>query len=489
MSVEESSVVIETMTSNTKAKQNRRNSFGSSIHNAELENYINQNIMGYGTSGEPVANTRSVESSEMFGYAPSFDGYLDIRFSIHVPCDHTMKDCRLEIDGEQQGRLESLVMLYLCSQGVELVISTAPTSLIQVCPFKNDQSGSSFSAKANAIGSAVLGENGKETTEHLIVWNLPRFQTATFAFDEHPEYSKTVLDMATDTSLYVSKEPLEYFTQLTFTYPVYQWGSEDPSIVEALQDGFDDGVISSGTLNSLLPWPDSIAAPTGDEPYVFWNEPLPGPVPFFDTTLPVDVGTLMHWIGIGLMAANTLCFMLLSLMSYRRQRRLEVWTKQENNRRKYEASSQSGLQTDYLDTEAGISAILMESKHYALAKSGGVDALYQQDGARASGTGDRNISGVEVDLKMVDHPNKLLTHTQSMNRYENRRATKKPRGKEEDLLARARYRSAPAQGVSTAWYSSDHLLNSGDDEDDSYDDELNLAPVQRATGNKEQGEC
>ena len=477
MSVENPSVVIGTLLAHTKKKQNRRSSFGSSVQNAKIQNYIQHNIASNGTP-----STRSMEFDTMSGYVPSFAGYLDIGFSIHVPCDHTMIDCRLAMEEEQQERLESLVMLYLCSQDIEMVISTAPNSLIHVCPFNSDNGRSSRTTSSESI---ILGEsNGDEPTEPMIVWNLPKFDTETLAFDEHPEDSKTVLDMATNSSMYVSKDTLQYFTRITFTYPVYQWGSNDPSIADAIQDGFDDGVIFAGMLDSLLPWPDAIAAPIGGEPYIFWNEPLPAPPRFYDTTLPQRTGTILRRLGMFLMIANTLVCVLLPLLAHRRKRRLNAWAKQEDDRRMHEASSQQ-MPSDYLDTEAGVSAILLESRHYAQANNTGVEALHHQH--RSNGTRDRNISGVEVDLKMVDHPSHLMIRNQSRAH-----SPKSPEEKEEDLLARARYRSAPSQGVRAQWYSSDHLLNS----DDDYDDETDLQildltppPPPLQSSSQEESEC
>lgn len=78
------------------------------------------------------------------------------------------------------------------------------------------------------------------------------------------------------------------------------------------------------------------------------------PIAVFDTTIPEGVGYLLQMVGGGLIIANTTIILLLSLLTVIRKRKTE---------------RKKRVQTfHYLDTEAGVSAILMESKHYALAQ-------------------------------------------------------------------------------------------------------------------------
>jgi len=474
------------------ARNTRRSPFASGNRNtARIKDYLQENL--------DVSDSNNIrymkQQSYVSQYVPSFEGFLSLGFSIHIPCDHTMKDCKPSIDDFSQGRMESLVMLFLCSQHVEMVVSTAPTTLLHLCPFNNyddDIDSTSATSLARTISSEQI-RSGENPGEPMMLWNLPRLDTTTIVFDDSGE-TTTIIDMATNTTFTKKDGPQQYYTQLNFTYPVYQWGDEDPSITQALQDQFDDRVVSTGTLNSLLPWPNAIAAPTGDEPYVFWNEPLPIPLGTYDTTIPVDVGIILQCAGGILIFANTLFCILLAMAARCTKRR-----KEKHFRRGLGDSGKKGIQSDYLDTEAGVAAILMESKHYALSKSE----------AFASGTSltlaqhnnnngvDRNITGVEVDLKMADqHTNPHLhQHQKHQHHYDHLHQPKHAGQKEDMLLARVKHQQVTTARslTSTPWYSGKKLLSSGDgNAGDDYDDEeaedlqiLNLAsPRRHSSGGK-----
>uniref|UniRef100_A0A7S0XQA4 Uncharacterized protein n=1 Tax=Pseudo-nitzschia delicatissima TaxID=44447 RepID=A0A7S0XQA4_9STRA len=324
-----------------------------------IEEYLNANILRVEST---KARTRKLQEIGN-GYVPSFQGYLHLDFSVHVPCSfESIERCQLSVNDDSQARLESLVMLFLCSQEVELVVSTAPDQLLQVCPFDS---------------SAAQAQENKNT---MVVWNLPRFDAKTIAFED-PDNQLKIQDMKTNTTI-ILELPQQYYTRLHFTYPVYQWGALNSEKADSLQEQFEETLVSTGTLDSLLPWPNAIAAATGQEPYVFWDEPTPAPVREFDTTIPLGATLVLRWTGIGMMIANTLLLLGLTTLLHLRNK-------------KPKKKNLDNWKAEYLDTEAGVSAILMESKHYALTKS------YQQ-------RGDRNISGVEVDLKMADHPLQLL---------------------------------------------------------------------------------
>ena len=459
------------------------------------------------------------------GYAPSFEGFLSLGFSMHVPCDDPMGDCKLTIDNSSQGRLESLIMLFLCSQGVELVISTDPDTLIDVCPFNSQKNNDEPSNEKQAQTKALI----LNPQVPMILWNLPRFESETIAFDDPSSEPETIVDMATNTTFVMNKGPRQYYTQLNFTYPVYQWGEEDPSVANALQEEFDNGVVSTGNLEFLLPWPDAIAAPLGDEPYVFWDA---APVGTFDTTIPTGVGIGLRWLGSGLIVANTLACVILSLMARDTRRHKEKKYRHSMNSKNgnhshlhHDGSGRSGRrsrqQSDYLDTEAGVSAILMESKHYALTKSEAFVSSKSNNNHHNHNNdgGDRNITGVEVDLKMVDHAGHL--HNKSNNNinsqhqphYDHKRSPISLERKEDRLLARAKlqqqqransYRSTISNNskngngnnrmssnsngnrngngssnsdgtnndTGTQWFAGKNLLgqNSNDDDDDDDDD-------------------
>jgi len=521
----------------------------------EMMEYIRQNMKlleGENGSGSENSNhgdykvtrRRIQQRPSGNGYAPSFEGYLSLGFSMHVPCDYTMSDCKLTIDDFSQGRLESLIMLFLCSQGVELVISTAPETLIDVCPFNTRKRNDDPSIENQAQTKALM----LNPQVPMILWNLPRFESETIAFDDPSSEPETIVDMATNTTFVKAKGPRQYYTQLNFTYPVYQWGDEDPSVANALQEEFDNGIVSTGTLESLLPWPNAIAAPKGDEPYVFWDAPLPAPVGTFDTTIPAGVGIGLRWFGSGLIVVNTLICVILSLMARITRRRKEKKFRNDKNNKNGNHSHlhhdgsgrrRSRQESDYLDTEAGVSAILMESKHYALTKSevflssnknkNNTSTSNHHDVNISNNTnhhyhnndgGDRNITGVEVDLKMVDHAGHLHNNnnnnsnsnsnnnnSQHQPHYDHMRSPTSLEEKEDRLLARAKfqqqqrgnsYRSTisnnsnvnngmssngngisnsdgPNNNTGTQWFSGKKLLsqNSNDDDDDDNDDDDN----------------
>jgi len=430
--------------------------------------------------------TATASETKTTGYVPGFEGYISIAFSVHVPF------WELSVDDLEQERLESLVMLFLCSQGVQLVISTDPTSLIPVCPFtdigsdsstysnsnnqldnklENDEAKIQQSLKRSAV-NAVAAMGDDDYAEHMIVWNLPRFETLTLPFEE----KELVLDMATNTTHGESKPtPIttdflrlpqdhqqqqqqqqhhkQHYTQLNFTYPVYQWGSEDSTVASELQQEFDASVVQTGTLDGLLPWPNAQTASIGNEPYVFWDEPLPLAPRYFDTEIPPQETLIMWYIGIVLLAANTLAVLLLSYLARITSKRAEHRAKQRQAERRRHRLGGS----EYLDTEAGVSAILLESKQYALTKTLG------------PASPEANLVAVEVGLSNSNSNSNIhrFTHGHGLNHSP-------ARSKENQLLARAKQQtntshssggsisSSHGGGItsSTQWFAEKKNLNS-----------------------------
>lgn len=432
-----------------------------------IEEYLKVNTVRMETT-QGNAWERNLQRETNKNYIPPFEGYLDLDFSIHVPCDST--SCKLQIDDFSQSRLESLVMLFLCSQGVELVVSKTPNTLTYVCPFNNDPT------DAAKLVNVVSSNN---VVEPIMVWNIPRFDSETVPFDIKAS-EKTYLDAASNTTLVLNTGPAQqYYTKLHFTYPVYQWGSQDDAIVEkSLQEAFETTVVSAGTLNSLLPWPDAIASPTGQEPYVFWNEALPQEG--YDNTIPVEAAMRLRYIGSNLIIFNTIMILLLTALS--------AWKQMKDRKRELQHREQRKNQSDYLDTEAGVSAILMESKHYAMAKS---QAVAQKPAFTTKK--DRNITGVEVDLKIVDHELHRTRSEEIMQQqvspshlhYDHMRSPMDQ--KENRLLARAK--------KGNHWYADNLLTSSGvhqtsamgidydEDEDQAQDDDMKLLDLISPRGN------
>lgn len=386
--------------------------------------YVTKNL-------ETVFHDRKLQATT--GYVPGFEGYISIAFSVHIPF------WELLVDDLEQERLESLVMLFLCSQGVQLVISTDPTSLIPVCPFNDigsntdnysngNNSNNNAKIQASMTRSAVnsvaaMGDD--DNAEHMIVWNLPRFETLTLPFEE----KELVLDMATNTTHgeAIARDgqpnlrwPQQHYTQLNFTYPVYQWGSEDSVVASELQAEFDASVVRTGTLDGLLPWPNVQTASIGNEPYVFWDEPLPLEPRYFDTEIPQDVTLILQYLGIGLLVANTMVVLVLSCVARIQGRRAE--NRMKRRREEYRRHRLGG--PEYLDTEAGVSAILLESKQYALTKTLGsssptrganlaaVEVGLSRSPTRSTRASSRASSPIEKEIKLLERA-KQQTNTNS----------------------------------------------------------------------------
>lgn len=381
-----------------------------------FKDYLSQNF-------DVVHKDRSLQAEETNRYVPSYEGTVSIGFSVHVPY------WELDVDKTEQERLESLVMLFLCSQGVEMVVSTAqPNVLFPVCPFNNNGNDSSvMTAMAKSDGNSVVDRS----LENMIVWNLPKFTTTTLPFQEE----EIVEDMVSQ-SFYIESQPSgqrqQYYTQIVVTYPVYQWGEDESSVAQELQDEFNNGVVRTGVLDSLLPWPNAVAAAIGSEPYVFWDEPLPSGPGYYDTTIPFGASTILQYIGVGLMGINTLVIILLQCLSHRHAKRLERLAKLE--------AIKKSESNEYLDTEAGVSALLMESKHYALSKSNEVAVL-----RRSRCPSEASNSSVEVGLKQ--------------------KATTKE--KEDGLLQKAKNHSPPGKTRPTPWYTETNLLGSDDEDNEA----------------------
>eukprot|EP00537_Pseudo-nitzschia_pungens_P011237 CAMPEP_0172397930 /NCGR_PEP_ID=MMETSP1061-20121228/33422_1 /TAXON_ID=37318 /ORGANISM="Pseudo-nitzschia pungens, Strain cf. pungens" /LENGTH=548 /DNA_ID=CAMNT_0013130261 /DNA_START=456 /DNA_END=2102 /DNA_ORIENTATION=+ len=324
---------------------------------------------------------RATQEQAQNGYVPGFEGYISIAFSVHVPF------WELTVDDLEQERLESLVMLFLCSQGVEMVLSTDPTTLFPVCPFNDIGSGNDIgNGNGNSNGDKALTRSAAHAVvdggDPVVVWNLPKMDTLTLPF----RAEELVRDMATNTTQSVPRAPeapssplQQHYTRLNFTYPVYEWGSEDPSVRDELQLAFDTSVVETKTLDGLLPWPNAQTAPIGEEPYVFWDEPLPDEGLVYDTEIPELAGTVLRWIGVGLLALNTLVVLCLSTgarlhvcrLKKSAERRLLLLQTGSHDHHPYGGSGYGyggGHDQQILDTEEGVSAILMESKQYALSK-------------------------------------------------------------------------------------------------------------------------
>jgi len=326
------------------------------------------------TEQQQLQRQRATQEQAQNGYVPGFEGYISIAFSVHIPF------WELTVDDLEQERLESLVMLFLCSQGVEMVLSTDPTTLFPVCPFNDigNGNGNSNEHKALTRSAAHAVVDGGDP---VVVWNLPKMDTLTLPF----RAEELVRDMATNTTESVTRAPAapsselqQHYTRLNFTYPVYEWGSEDPSVRDELQLAFDTSVVETKTLDGLLPWPNAQTAPIGEEPYVFWDEPLPDAGLVYDTEIPELAGTVLRWIGVGLLALNTLVVLCLStgarlhvcrLKKSAERRLLLLQTgSHHHHHHPYGRYGGGGHDQQILDTEEGVSAILMESKQYALSK-------------------------------------------------------------------------------------------------------------------------
>ena len=544
-----SSSSTSTSTSSTRRSSILENYF---IHNLDHENdNDNDNENDNDNDNDRLASRsrsrsrRTLQQQQQQGYVPAFAGYLTLGFSVHDPCerdsDSDYCDGELSTSNNEQERLESLVMLFLCSQGVELVVSTDPTSILPVCPFNGI--GGNINSNSNSVGVGVDNEaqnvamtksvdngngngnvngNGNsamqladEQLNQMIVWNLPKVTSQTVPFDNIDETTTTVIDMATNTTTTTTttttssttsstittstpqgQGPQQYYTQLSFTYPVYQWGDyeDSNSISEELQNEFDSSVVRTGTLDSLLPWTNAIAAPIGDEPYVFWNEPLPQAPAYYDTTIPQDVGTMLQYIGGGLILFNTIVSLLLAWIARchnNRRERLSTKRKEEHERR-MSGNGHGGLMnnrragpaSDYLDldTEAGVSAILMESKQYALTTKSAYENLRAPGAASNSNSNNNynnNIANNYNNKNIANNYNYTNGTSSNCNSNSNSSTDNNISGvevglKEKSLVARAHQQAANSyKSPSNQWFSGKKLLGStgSTGSNDDYDDE------------------
>ncbi|MGK3734336.1 MAG: hypothetical protein ACI90V_001173, partial [Bacillariaceae sp.] len=412
------------------------------------------------------------------GYIPAFEGYLTIGFSVHVP-GYTNENL---VTSSVDDSLESLIMLFLCSKEVELVISTDPSlPLTPVCPFAEIDS-QNIHTSINEDNNSITNYYG----DKMIVWNLPKTTTRTVAFDdsttsdaetetETTTNNKNNNNSATDQAQQEKEEAQsqEYYTLWEFTYPVYQWGSNDNNdsnnnANELLQDEFNTQVIETGTLDSLLPWPNALSSSYGNEPYTFWDETRP-PIPIiYNTDIPQDVSIVLMYIGGGMIVINTVFALIMNcVLRYCRNRyRRRIQKHQEemeqrrvaNNTGSYGMTMEEGnmmrTKTEYLDTEEGVSAILMESKQYAITKS-------MRDSMNSASTGIRsstatlragNTAATKIPSPTSSSPTTIA--------------------KENNLVARAKHHQQQQQ-----WHSygkNNNLLGrgGGSDDDDGEDEDL-----------------
>jgi hypothetical protein len=407
-----------------------------------------------GDDEEDKDDQKQDDSSKNNGYIPAFEGYLTIGFSVYVPGSNTNNELG-STTSDVDDSLESLIMLFLCSKEVELVISTDPSlPLTPVCPF------------------AEIDSQNTHTTNYygdkIIVWNLPKTTTRTVAFDD----STTASDAETDTSTTNSKskdsassdEDQEYYTQWEFTYPVYQWGSNDNTNAiannEILQDTFNTQVIDTGTLDSLLPWPNALSSSYGNEPYTFWDQTRP-PIPLiYNTDIPSDVSIALMYVGGGMIVINTLFALIMNgVLRYcrtrHRLRRKKHQAEMEQRRGHHggggmtmeEGNMRKRTKTEYLDTEEGVSAILMESKQYAITKSMR-DSMNStsSSGRRSSSTSTLRVGNTAANTKITSSPTTIA--------------------KENNLVARAKHHQQE-------WHSygqNNNLLGGGSDEDGEDED-------------------
>jgi len=276
------------------------------------------------------------------------------------------------------------------------VISTDPSlPLTPVCPFAEIDSQNTHTTSINDENNSITNYYG----DKMIVWNLPKTTTRTVAFEDSTDTTTaSASDAETETATTNSKskdsassdEDQEYYTQWEFTYPVYQWGGSNGNDNtnanannEILQDTFNTQVIDTGTLDSLLPWPNALSSSYGNEPYTFWDQTRP-PIPLiYNTDIPSDVSIALMYVGGGMIVINTLFALIMNgVLRYCRNRhrlRLKKHQAEMEQRRgghhggggmtMEEGNMRRRTKTEYLDTEEGVSAILMESKQYAIRSS------------------------------------------------------------------------------------------------------------------------
>ncbi|KAG7373317.1 hypothetical protein IV203_034041 [Nitzschia inconspicua] len=326
------------------------------------------------------------EDSASGVFFPSFEGYLSLEFSLFLQ-EHAHNVVALTqfIENEVEGRLDSVMLMFLCSRSIDMVFSPNPTSLRSVCPFQGnkfdqeEKSGGdrlrrnlmSYLKEWNGKWSRMLGSEGGhrealmvdiDDPTTMLLWNVPKIENQVLMLDRSSSIDEDGIVIDND---------LNYFTKWTFTYPVYNWGphieDDDVSDEDRIQFLLDES-IESGAFETILPWEDAKVSVVGREMQIFAgvedsNNDTDANVSYYDTEIPHSTAKLLQGIGSALVIFNTIFLILMTILAKRQRLRKEKEAELVKNN-PIELNAGGGL-----GTEQGVSEMLMESKLFAIEKS------------------------------------------------------------------------------------------------------------------------
>jgi hypothetical protein len=195
-----------------------------------------------------------------------FEGHLTLVFSLYAP-------------GVEYSALESFLSeiftVLLCSRS-NLWLVSSTTDMINECPYQRNL------LSPMSIMREVLAPEEDAT----ILWNAPH--------------------ITNDAQLL---EEIQYYAW-NFTYPVLQWGEdEEPDLQWALDES-----ISSNRLDRTLPWDNARVSISGQEQITFLLSDESAP------TIPHSTAQLLKFIGIGMIALNTLFVVVITHLAKKKKR-------------------------------------------------------------------------------------------------------------------------------------------------------------------------
>jgi hypothetical protein len=293
-------------------------------------------------------------------FSPSLEGYLTLEFSLYLPdLANDVGTLTQQNVQDIEKRLDSLLLQFLCSQDVDVIVSPSPESLVSVCPYRGDRRrlAGFLQSMADKFRRVLQSEDYEiNDPTGMVLWNVPKIDSDILLLGNGGDQQAAVEDSD------------EYYTQWTFTYPVYNWG---PFIegVSSQSDEFKvqtqlDNSITDGTFDVILPWEDSQASVVGKEMQTFRNVTFGADDEYaddaingtaYDNEIPLQRAKLLQGIGSTMVILNTFFLILVTVLAKKQRIRKE---KQAKERAEKEATG--------LDTEEGVTEMLLESKIFAM---------------------------------------------------------------------------------------------------------------------------
>ncbi|KAL3912835.1 MAG: hypothetical protein SGILL_006731 [Bacillariaceae sp.] len=344
-------------------------------------------------------NTADEDSASATSYVPSLEGYLSLELSLYLPdLSSDVVTLSQENVKEVEERLDSLLLLFMCSRDIDLIISPSPDSLMSVCPFQDsnennteeeEEDNDEDKGKGDRMRRKLVSfledmgqqfrrvlqtdEDGLYTIDDptgMVLWNIPKVDSEVKLLGTRATSSTSRASDQEDILL----DANEYYTLWKFTYPVYNWGQYDIDStlnedVNSVQTQLDDSIVD-GTFDAVLPWETAESSVIGQELRTFANASFVAPDDayytddayingdFYDNEIPHEKAVLLQSIGGLLLIFNTIFVVVLSILA-----------KKHRVRKEAKAKEMAENQATGLDTEEGVIEMLMESKAFAMTTS------------------------------------------------------------------------------------------------------------------------